>query len=771
MTAARIVDLEDAAWITHPHWANDEPPPEPPVLRTVIEIDQQPVSARVTIAALGVWVGHLGGRPVTADVLEPGSSEFRTRVAATSHDLTELLVPGRNEFVLQLGEGSAHVRRIPGRYTKFEGRRVAPRARVTFVLDFADGSRRVINSGDGWQARLGPTTLSHWYGGEEYDARLQPDGWLSADGTGDHDWTAAVVVDAANGPQPWQRHTPPARVIETLQPVSRTSVGDAVIFDFGRNLAGREVVRLGPGFPPGARVELWPAEYLNESGQVDQHSTGRPIFDCFRGRGGAAQWRPQFCYHGFRYLEARLFDADGTAMPATVELITVEAERIMTADRAVGSFASSDPVLDGIHRLVGNAIDSNLMSVPTDCPHREKLGWLEQDHLVFEPVSFRYDVRGHFADLITHLADAQTAEGLIPDIAPELVIFDIATHIGSDFGYRDDVNWGSAIWRLPLLLYRTYGDLGPAREAWAPGLRYLAYIDRLADAHPDHGKLLDHGLADWISLDDSTPRPLVASYGHARMLDAAAELAPLIGHEHDAVRFRRRAAQIRAELARQYLTAHPERPVTVDSQASLALLLDLGGVLDGRHQQAAESLLLQRIHADGDRFTIGEIGLPALLRQLTRLGEHELIRTMATRTDQPSYGQMLADGCTALAEHWTGVASGASANHFMLGYIDRWLTGSVAGLAQAPDDVGWRRARIAPIPLSGVDSARAEHRTALGLWAVDWSRDADRLRLTVVVPAGGEAELITPPGMVGADHPSAATAPILGPGEHVLLFR
>ncbi|HEY9292167.1 MAG TPA: family 78 glycoside hydrolase catalytic domain [Microlunatus sp.] len=766
MTETSLDDLDAAAWITHPQWAAKNPPLAAPVLRTVLELDQQPVRARVTIAALGVWVGHLGGHPVTDDVLEPGSSDFAVRVAATSHDVTDLLAPGRTEFVLQLGEGSAHVRRIPDRYTKFTGLLVPPRARVAFMIDFADGSHRVINSDHGWQCRLGPTTLSHWYGGEDYDAALEPDGWLTAEGTDDHAWTSVTVLDAAAGPQPWRRRTPPMRAVETLQPVARTTVDDAMIFDFGRNLAGRELVRLGADFPAGARVELWPSEYLDQAGHVDQHSTGRPIVDSYRGRGGAAEWHPQFCYHGFRYLEAKIIDAAGDPVPPTDDLIMVDAERIMTDNSLVGSFASSDPVLDGIHRLVGNAIDSNLVSVPTDCPHREKLGWLEQTHLVFEPLAFRYDIRRHFADLITHMADAQTADGLVPDIAPELVIFDSPTHIGPDFGFRDDVNWGSAIWQLPRLLYRTYGDLRPAREAWVPGLRYLDYIDGLAGAD-----LLDHGLADWITLDDSTPRPLVASYGHALMLDAAAELAPLIGHDHETDRILRRTAEIRGRLADRYLTRQDDDPLTVSSQASLALLLDLGGVFTDQQRSTAENLLLQRIHADGDRFTVGEIGLPALLRQLTRLGEHELIATMATRTDVPGYGQMVTEGCTALAEHWTGVSSGASANHFMLGYIDRWLTGSVAGLAQAPGDIGWRRARIAPIPLSGVDSARADHHSDLGRWAVEWAREPSLVRLQVSVPPGAEAEIVSPPGLTVEGRTDASASWVVGTGEHVTLFR
>ena len=61
-------------------------------------------------------------------------------------------------------------------------------------------------------------------------------------------------------------------------------------------------------------------------------------------------------------------------------------------------------------------------SVLTDCPHREKYGWLEQDHLVFEPLALEYDIQAYGDDMIRTMAEAQAGDvpGLVPGIAPEL---------------------------------------------------------------------------------------------------------------------------------------------------------------------------------------------------------------------------------------------------------------------------------------------------------------------------------------------------------------
>jgi alpha-L-rhamnosidase-like protein len=50
--------------------------------------------------------------------------------------------------------------------------------------------------------------------------------------------------------------------------------------------------------------------------------------------------------------------------------------------------------------FVNQAIQNNMYSVLTDCPHREKLGWLEEAHLVFQSVSRRYDVAAYYRQLL-----------------------------------------------------------------------------------------------------------------------------------------------------------------------------------------------------------------------------------------------------------------------------------------------------------------------------------------------------------------------------------
>lgn len=742
-------------------------PDRGPVLRRPFSAPTRPKRAALHVVGAGVWNGYLNGRPVSANRLEPGVSDYAKRVALVSHDITDLVGPGENVVLLELAEGIASVRRRPSRYTKFVGERLAPRARVLVELDYGTHAE-VIGSDDSWSAAIGPTS-SQWYGGEDFDARLVPAGWPAVTEPGPLEWVPAEVIGAAEtGPEPWDRQAPPIRVVDSWDAASSAPVAPGVVvFDCGVNFAGRQVLKVGPEFPPGARVEMWPGEYVDaDSGRVNQKTTGQPIVDTFTSAGGAAEWAPNFVYHGFRFLEIRVFDADGRPQPELADAVTISVEQMMTDNEPAGSFTCSDDALNDIHTLVHRAAKSNLYSVLTDCPHREKLGWLEVTHLLFEPLAHLYDIHAHFSDLITHMGDSQTGDGLIPDIAPEFV--------GFEDGFRDDINWGGAIWLVPDAIYRTYGDLAPARAAWDAGVRYLDYIATAAG-----GDILDHGLGDWITLDESTPRALVSGYGHVKALQAAARLAEALGRMDEGRGFTADAERITRLIRQRFVStgirhsADPGTPAEVEitcgsgSQACYGLLADLG-VFSVSEREQVIGALVASIENKGYRITVGEIALPALIRTLAAAGEHEVWYRMATNLEAPSYARMLADGCTSLTEAWTGSESGISANHVMLGYVLSWLTGSVGGLRQAADSVGWQDAVVAPTPVAGVRSASVTYDSHRGRFAVAWSLDEqDDLRIVVDVPESAEVTVQAPPGFQLDDTAQHR----LGPGTHQVSLR
>jgi hypothetical protein len=136
-----------------------------------------------------------------------------------------------------------------------------------------------------------------------------------------------------------------------------------------------------------------------------------------------------------------------------------------------------------------------MVSLFTDCPHREKLGWLEQAHLMGNAIRYNYDVLHLYGKQILDMKYSQTSEGLVPEIAPEYVKFD-----WGDGMFRDSPEWGSNSIITPWDLYRWYGNIDVLEESYAMMKRYIDYLRTKAK-----GNILSQGLGDWYDLDPRSP--------------------------------------------------------------------------------------------------------------------------------------------------------------------------------------------------------------------------------------------------------------------------
>ena len=166
-------------------------------------------------------------------------------------------------------------------------------------------------------------------------------------------------------------------------------------------------------------------------------------------------------YYGFRYVEV-----SGVEEPPA--LADVRAKVLRADNERAGSIRTSDPTLNATYDMVRRAVESNMLSVLTDCPHREKLGWLEEYHLLYDTVAANFDVAAYYRKLVRDITDAQLADGMVPDIAPEYTVF--------GGGFRDDANWGGAVIMAPYKHWLAYGDDQPLRDAYPAMQRYMQYL-------------------------------------------------------------------------------------------------------------------------------------------------------------------------------------------------------------------------------------------------------------------------------------------------------
>lgn len=720
------------------------PPPPLPVFRRDFRLRGPVASALLFVSGLGQYEVHLNGADVTDTVLNPGWTDYRKTVSYDTYDVRTLLRPGLNAFGVLLGNGMYNVEGVQGRYTKFVGSYGQPKLILQMEVLYNDGSSERFISDNSWTTQAGPVTYSSIYGGEDFAAGALAAGW-DRPGFQERGWQTALEVNGPGGKLVASESAPLA-VAESYKPVHVTHPSRGVtVYDLGKNMSGWPAIRVQG--PAGSTVRLRPGELLSPDGNVTQHSANASakaavLFNyTLRGGGGAESWRPRFAYSSFRYVEATVEPATpGGKVP---QILSLTGEFVHARAPVVGHFASSDSLFDGIHTLIDRAVLSNLASVVTDCPSREKLGWLEQTYLNASTILLNYDASGIYEKMSRDMSDSQLANGLVPAIAPEYVAF--VDKAGENTAFRDSPEWGSAVVLSPWALYQLTGNERPLREGYESMRRYVDYLGSRAE-----GGLLDYGLGDWYDIGPDPPGPsqltskLVTATGtYYADLETLEWIAVLLGHKQEAADYASKAALVREAFNAKLF--HPEtNQYDRGSQTANALPLALGMAPAGREQAVLENLVAD-IHAHGDHVTAGDIGFHYVVRALTNYGHSDMLAAMLSRTDSPSYGYQLARGATTLTEAWD-TDPDSSQNHFMLGHGEEWFYRGLAGLnfdlSRGPEDA----IRLEPSLLHGVGSASASHLSPMGMVRIGWRRTGNGALVEASVPPGAEAVLCLPEG-------------------------
>jgi len=690
--------------------------------------------AVVHVCGLGHYEMSMNSSRVGEGLLTPGWTAYDKTCLYDTHEVTSLLRPGSNAVGLTLACGMYNVQ--AGRYVKFIGP-FRPLTAIGLIrLDYEDGTTETVVTDDAWKVSAGPITFSNVFGGEDYDARLEQPGW---DGPGFDaaGWAQAATYAGPGGKlEGATRASPPLRAFEVLKPVAHRPIRPGVeVYDLGQNAS--IMIRMRVRGPAGSTVKVIPAELVRADGSVDRGSCGGGEASwnyTLAGRQGPESWEPRFFYHGSRYLQVeRRAPGGGGDLP---ELESIEGLVAHSDCPPAGEFTCSSDLFNRIRMLVRWAQKSNLAHVLTDCPHRERLGWLEQVHLNGPALRYEWDLDRLFSKTFGDMADAQQPSGLVPDIAPEYIVF--------DEGFRDSPEWGSAVilaaWQHSLWT----GDDSPLQRHYPVMQQYLAYLASRAQDH-----IVSHGLGDWYDIGPNpsgnaqlTPVALTATAIYFEDVQAMARIAEHLGRTEDARRYTDTAGEIKAAFNRRFF--NPETGVyATGSQTAQAMPLVLGLVEPDRRAGVLDALV-RDIRDRGNAITAGDVGYRYVLRALADAGRSDVVFDMNHQADRPGYGYQLAQGATSLTEAWNADRR-SSQNHFMLGQIQEWFYHDLAGIQPDPAGPGFRTIVIRPAMVQGLTWVQASYESPYGRVSSAWRREAEGLlSLDVTVPVNARATLHIP---------------------------
>lgn len=732
------------------------------LFRKTFKIEKEVVKAKLYVCGLGHHEFYINGKKISDRVLEPGWTDYRKTCFYSAYDVTGFLEKGLNGAGVKLGDGMYNVPGAAdeGRYVYFERSYGKCKLNVQLNITYADGSRQEVVTDESWRMAPSPILYCCIYGGELYDGRLEKRGFSCPGYEEGPEWEDAVRVDPPKG-RVTSSPVPPLKVMQTYTPVSIQENGqDAFLYDLGTNFSGWARISIRTdGRMAGRKIVLTPGELLDKDMNPDQRVTGHDYrWEYILNDEMEQEFAPDFTYTGFRYVKLTgavpEFDMDEDGeytgeVPRCPEdgmpvITSMTGEFIYPEMEVAGEFTCSNQLFNDIHKIINQAILSNTKSYFTDCPHREKLPWLEQTHLIGPAIMYNYDVHNIYLKQQQDMADAQREGGLVPDICPEYVVF------GYHEGFVDSPEWGSACIINPWYIYKKYGDISLMERYYDMMEKYVGYLTSRTHHH-----VLHHGLGDWLDIGPCTPYsqntavPIVATAVYYYDLCIMEEVSGLLGKEKEKDYYASLKKEVYREYNQQFLDDQTGRYGT-GSQASQAMSL-IAGLVPKEYEEKVLRQLRDEVVKRDYAITAGDIGHPFLIAALMKYGMSDLINEMTNITDTPGYGYQVVNGATTLTEEWDGPdpkRPHGSQNHLMLGSIEEWFYGGLAGLTSMRSGLPFDEVVIKPHIADGVDTCSAWTMHPYGRVSVSWERKGDTAEVDVVVPPNLTAWLESEDGSV-----------------------
>ncbi|KAL4902713.1 hypothetical protein BDW74DRAFT_186680 [Aspergillus multicolor] len=709
---------------------------QPIYFRKDFDVDEEILSARLYITALGVYEAEINGQPVGDHVLAPGWQSYTHRHEYNTYDVTDLLQSGDNTIGVTVGEGWYAgalswnmIRNIYGDTLGFLS---------LLSITTADGETIYIPSDETWQSSTGPIVASEIYNGETYDSTQEIEGW-SEPGFDASDWlgTHGVDFDKSVLAAP---DAPPVRRIEErkLENVFKSASGKRVL-DFGQNLVGWLRVRVKG--PEGSTISFLHTEVMENGEVATRPLRNAKATDNLTLSGEEQEWEPSFTFHGFRYVQVTGWPEETELNADSVTAIVINSDMEQT-----GFFNCSNSLLNKLHENIIWSMRGNFFSIPTDCPQRdERLGWTGDIHAFARTANFIYDTAGFLRGWLKDVHSEQLENNYAPpNVIPNVLGSTAASAI-----------WGDAIVGVPWALFQTYGDKGMLAEQY-PGAQ--VWIDKgILRNEVGLWNRSSFQFADWLDPlappdnpgDATTNKYLVSDAYLIHSTELLANISSYLDYSDEAEKY----AADRANLTQAFQRAWISNNGTVANETQTGLTLPLNFKLFAQpsHYTAAASRLVDIIEENDYKVGTGFAGTHLLGHTLSQYNASSTFYNTLLQEDVPGWlFQVLMNGTTTW-ERWDSILANGSVNpgemtsfnHYAVGSVGAWMHENIGGLK--PLTPGWKRFAVDVRVGGDLTSANERFVSPYGAVESSWKVEGGVFRLAVRVPPNSEA-VVTLPG-------------------------
>lgn len=717
-----------ASWIEH---SCEKPGRSVYMRKEILLPDKEVARARLFVTGLGNYVFSINGSKIGNDLLTPGWTDYRKRVEYRVYRVEESLQPGQNVLGALLGNmwWSGGVGWKGGvKYSEGPLKLLA-----SLQVTFADGSTAVFATDTTWKWQVSPIVRDHIYHGETYDANLEQAGW-DEPGFDDTGWvvTRPSGYDGElTGPR-----FPALREIMEIGAVSLTEpVPGEYVFDLGQNMVGwAQFLCNGE---KGDTVKLRFAELLHDDGTVAQENLrSAKATDIIVCNGTHIVWEPRFTYHGFRYVQV-------SGLKIRPDQTDLTGKVIHTSEPFVGTFETSNKLINAIYKNITWGQRGNFFAVPTDCPQRdERLGWMGDAQIFAPTANFNMNLNRFWEKWTTDIFDGQEPEGWVYDVNPAIVL-----------SGPSKPGWGDACVIVPWHTYNWFGNTRIIEENYMNMKRWVDYMhsksENLIYIWGKKGEW--NGYGDWIAVEKSPSEPIGTAYFFytSKLLS---KMAGIIGNQSDSAYYSDLAVNIARAYQQKYWFSDS---LNYLGRTQAANLLPLAfGITPPELKEQVVKNIVTNVREKDVHPTTGFLGTGYILPVLSATGNHDLAYQMINQVTYPSWGYMVQKGATSIWELWNSDTERPegmnSRNHFALGCVGEWMWNTLAGINLCEKNPGFKKIIIQPQPVGDLKWVKAAYETNYGKLSVAWNSEGEKLTLDVVIPPNTSALIVPPVVRTGA---------------------
>lgn len=673
--------------------------------------DRQKALLKVT--ALGLYFAEINGVRVGDCYLTPGWTSYNKTLQVQEYDVTGLLKEGGNLISITVNEGWY----CGGLTWKKTRNNYGEQPAVCAELICGKSS---IYTDESWTARESYIRESGIYDGEtaDYTAKFRPLTVCEVK----FDKTALI-------PQICE----PVREIEQLKvkEIITTPGGDKV-YDFGQNIAGVVEIKTPENFD--GTLTLRFTEILIHGNFYTDNLRGAKATDTFIVK-GAKILRPEFTFHGFRYLKI----TGGEIPTGSITAIVRHTDMKKTGDLQTSNRR--------INRLISNIVwgqRGNFVDIPTDCPQRdERLGWTGDINAFCNTASFNYDIRAFMKKWLNDLRNDQKESGEIPHVAPDV--------LGDKF---TDAMWCDVITMAPWNLYQTYADISFLKDNYSAMKKFISARERtMKDGIICEG----HEFGDWLALDQErtsyetligrTDIYYITNVFQVNSLKIVYETAKLLGEKEDEKLYKDKYEKQLKLVRDEYFTAGGRLCFDTVTAQVLALYFD---IVPEEHRKKLAEALNENVKVHNYTLSTGFIGTTYLMFALADNGYMDTAQKVLMNNGYPGWLYEVDMGATTVWERWNSLMPDGtpnpdgmnSYNHYAYGSVMEFVVRRIVGVE--PTEAGYKKIKIAPHPCKGLAEVKAEYKSVSGKITAGYKQKDGKITFFADIPEGVDAEIVLP---------------------------